>query len=139
MSIEKTTQSLTLGVHHVGLTVPDIKQTSTFFTQLLGYTVAAERPSYPAIFVSDGHTLITLWQANQDYTGFDRHKNVGLHHMAIRLNSIDALHTLHNKLINYPDVSIEFAPEPLGSTPLVHMMCNIPGGVRIEFIAQPEN
>ena len=35
----------------------------------------------------------------------------------------------------YPDVAIEFAPEPLNGGPTQHLMCNIPGGIRVEFIA----
>ena len=30
---------------------------------------------------------------------------------------------------------IGFAPEPLGDGPTQHMMCYIPGGIRMEFIA----
>ncbi len=30
---------------------------------------------------------------------------------------------------------MEFAPEPLGGGPAKHMMCAIPGGIRVEFIA----
>jgi hypothetical protein len=32
-------------------------------------------------------------------------------------------------------VKIEFAPEPLGGGPTRHMMCAIPGGIRLELIA----
>ena len=30
---------------------------------------------------------------------------------------------------------VEFAPEPLNDGPVRHMMCRIPGGLRVEFIA----
>ena len=46
-----------------------------------------------------------------------------------------ALDALHGKLAATQGVEIEFAPEPLGATPLKHMMCAIPGGIRVEFIA----
>jgi hypothetical protein len=32
-------------------------------------------------------------------------------------------------------VKFEFAPEPLLGGPTKHMMCAIPGGIRVEFIA----
>jgi hypothetical protein len=42
---------------------------------------------------------------------------------------------LHAELAARRDAAIEFAPEPLGDTPLRHMMCRGPGGIRLEFIA----
>ena len=46
-----------------------------------------------------------------------------------------ALGGLHDKLSTTDGVAVEFAPEPLGGGPTRHMMCAIPGGIRIEFIA----
>ena len=43
----------TLGVHHVGLAVSDVQASAQFFTQCLGWTVAREIPSYPAIFAKN--------------------------------------------------------------------------------------
>ncbi|MDD9903564.1 MAG: VOC family protein [Rhodospirillaceae bacterium] len=127
----------TEGVHHVGLTVPDLAKTAAFFTQTLGYDQVGERPDYPAIFVSDGTVMITLWQASDpaNAVAFDRKNVIGLHHMALKVASQDALDTLHDKLKNTDGVEIEFAPEPLRDGPVRHMMTAIPGGVRIEFIA----
>lgn len=44
----------TPGVHHVGLTVPDLAAARRFFVEELGYQQRGERPDYPAAFVSDG-------------------------------------------------------------------------------------
>ena len=33
------------------------------------------------------------------------------------------------------DVTIEFAPEPLAGGPARHLMCRIPGNIRLELIA----
>ena len=52
---------LTRGVHHVGLTVPDLASARRFFVEALGYEQRGEAADYPAVFVSDGTTLITLW------------------------------------------------------------------------------
>lgn len=78
----------TRDVHHVGLTVPDLEAARRFFVDELGYAVRAEKPEYPAVFVSDGTTLITLWQAEdpEHAVPFDRRRNVGLHHLAIAVN-----------------------------------------------------
>ena len=42
---------------------------------------------------------------------------------------------LSDQLKDTTGVEIEFEPEPLGDMPLRHMMCNIPGGIRVEFLA----
>jgi len=34
-----------------------------------------------------------------------------------------------------PSVSVEFSPEPLQGGPTRHVMCEIPSGIRAEFIA----
>lgn len=55
-------EPLTLGVHHVGLAVPDLHLAQRFFVDVLGWSVVGGRPSYPAVFVSDGTTMLTLWR-----------------------------------------------------------------------------
>ena len=74
--------SITQGVHHAGLTVPDLGATRAFFVEGLGFEQVGEKPDYPAVFLSDGGTMITLWQVEQPETAtsFDRHNNIGLHH-----------------------------------------------------------
>jgi hypothetical protein len=44
---------------------------------------------------------------------------------------------LHDELASREDVDIEFAPESLGGSPVQHMMCRIPGNIRLEVIAPP--
>lgn len=127
---------VTLGVHHVGLSVSDLGKAVAFFTGVLGHAKVAERPDYPAAFVSDGKTLITLWQVeNPDACiAFDRRRNVGLHHMALRVADDAALDALHARLAA-AGIEVEFSPEPLKSVGVRHMMCRMPGGPRLEFIA----
>ena len=52
----------TCGVDHVGLSVRDLVSTRKFFCDCLGWRIVGERPDYPAVFVSDGHDVVTLWQ-----------------------------------------------------------------------------
>ena len=127
----------TRGAHHIGLTVPDLAKTRAFFLDTLGFTQVGEKPDYPAVFVSDGTTMITLWQAaNPDSTvPFDRKNVIGLHHLALQVENGDALAALHQALSAAEGVEIEFPPEPLGAGAARHMMCAIPGGIRMEFIA----
>jgi len=137
MSIDTPLEPVTEGIHHLGLSVLDITKTSAFFINVLGYKQVGEVADYPAIFVSDGSTMLTLWQleSTADVVGFDRKKNAGLHHFALKVKSHDALDQLHNTLQSLENVDIEFAPLPLGDSPMRHMMCIIPGGLRVEFIA----
>ena len=131
--------ALTQGAHHIGLTVPDLAKTHAFFLDTLGFSQVGEVPDYPAVFLTDGSTMITLWQAeNPDKAvAFDRKNVIGLHHFALKVGNADALEALHEKLKTVDGVQIEFAPEPLGGGPASHMMCAIPGGIRTEFIAVP--
>lgn len=131
--------AISQGVHHVGLTVPDLAATRAFFVDTLGFEVVGEKPDYPAAFVSDGAVMITLWQASDPASAapFDRRHAIGLHHLALRVADAAALDTAHRRLAALDDVTVEFAPENLGDGPLRHMMCEIPGGIRVEFIAAP--
>ena len=127
----------TRGVHPVGLTVPDLDRTRAFFLDTLGYEQVGEVPDYPAAFVSDGQVMVTLWQAEDPATAtpFDRRRNIGLHHLALQVEPGPALDTLHEELAARDDVEIEFAPESLGGGATRHLMCRIPGNIRLEIIA----
>ena len=130
-------KAVTRGAHHVGLTVPDLAKTRGFFIDTLGFDLVGEKPDYPAAFVSDGTVMITLWQAADPGSAvpFDRKNVIGLHHLALRVEDGGALDALHRTLGQTDGVEIEFAPEPLSGVPARHMMCAIPGGIRVEFIA----
>jgi len=131
------TTAKTLGAHHVGLTVPDIAAARQFFVEALGFEQVGEVPDYPAVFVSDGNVMITLWQAEDPSTAtpFDRRRNLGLHHLALRVSGEPALAALAAELDERDDTDIEFEPEALGTTSIRHMMCRIPGNIRLELIA----
>ncbi len=132
-----STTAITRGAHHIGLTVPDLAKTRAFFIDTLGFDQVGEVADYPAVFLSDGTTMITLWQAADPAKAvpFDRKNVIGLHHFALKVDGADALDALHGKLKAAEGVKVEFAPEPLGGGPTRHMMCAIPGGIRMEFIA----
>ena len=129
--------ALTQGAHHIGLTVPNINQTRDFFVNTLNFKQVGEKPNYPAVFVSDGTIMVTLWQSidPDNAKPFDRTNNIGLHHLALRLNTEVSLESLYERLVESGNVDIEFKPEQLGSGSTKHMMCIIPGGIRVEFIA----
>jgi catechol 2,3-dioxygenase-like lactoylglutathione lyase family enzyme len=130
-----TVTSLTLGIDHIGLTVRDLNQTRDFFLNCLGWKQVGEKPDYPAAFVSDGHVMLTLWEV-QNQAGraeFDRKANVGLHHLALRVGSEEALNEIFSRVSAWPGVKIDFAPEALGKGPKRHTMVYEPGGIRLEF------
>lgn len=127
---------LTGGVDHVGLSVKDLGVTMRFFCDCLGFRQIGGRPDYPAVFVSDGSVMLTLWQVrgSADAVAFDRRANVGLHHLALKAPSSGALAALHDRVAAWPGVTIDFPHEPLGAGPKIHFMAFEPGGIRIEFI-----
>ena len=131
------TSAKTRGAHHVGLTVPDIASARAFFIDALGFDQVGEVPDYPAVFLSDGTIMITLWQAEDPANAapFDRRTNIGLHHLALRVGDSSNLERLSAELRQRDDLDIEFSPEGLGDSGIQHMMCRIPGNIRLELIA----
>jgi len=128
---------ITQGAHHIGLTVPNLVETRSFFIDTLGFSQVGEVRGYPAVFLTDGTTMITLWQAENPATAvpFDRKNVIGLHHLALKVKVCETLVTLHHKLSRTDGVETEFAPESLDGGATQHMMYTIPGGIRMEFIA----
>ncbi len=127
------------GVDHLGLTVSDLDSSKTFFTQVLGFKLLGGDKSYPAYFLSNSNITITLWKVKNDekHVEFNRANNVGLHHLALSVKSIEKLAELYMHLKGKDNIKIEFAPEKLGKGPAQHMMIREPSGNRIEFIARP--
>ena len=130
---------LTVGVDHVGLAVTNLDNTRRFFCECLGWKVVGENQAYPAAFVSDGNGIVTLWQVEdpQICVPFDRRRNVGLHHLALKVVDRNALEALHTRVAAWPGTVIEFAPERSGTGPKVHCMVREPGGTRLEFACVP--
>ena len=127
--------ALTAGIDHVGLTVSDVELSRAFFVQCLGWRVVGGNPAYPAVFVSDGTSVLTLWQVDgtDGHQPFDRRKNIGLHHVALKVPSEEALHALFVRVAGWPGVEVEFPPEPVGKLGNMHGFVREPGGTRVEF------
>ncbi|MBY3592301.1 VOC family protein [Rhizobium bangladeshense] len=127
------------GLDHVGLTVPDLGRSLTFFTDCLGWEKIGERPDYPAAFVSDGTVKITLWQVadKNSSVNFNRRQNVGLHHLALKTRSEADFAQLFARVSAWPGTGVEFAPQISGAGPKMHFMIYEPGGCRIEFTFDP--
>ena len=128
-------KALTLGIHHVGLNVRNLNETVAFFVDHLGFEKVGERPAYPAVFVSDGTSVLTLWQAEDpsSVVAFDRKKNIGLHHIALTVTP-ENLDRLGEEIPKIAGCELEFGPEASGAGPARHMMIYIPGsGIRVEL------
>jgi catechol 2,3-dioxygenase-like lactoylglutathione lyase family enzyme len=130
----------TTGIDHVGLTVPDLDASVGFFVEALGWQQIGGDPTYPAVYVSDGHTKVTLWAAWSDSpVPADREKNIGLHHLAFRVGDRAALDEAYQAAVRFPGVTSEFAPRlnPPDVGPRSHCIVFEPGGNRIEFVHYP--
>ncbi len=126
----------TKGLNHLGLSVKNLKQSSAFFTDLLGWEMSGFDESYPRCAVTDGQLRLTLWQVESpdNVAEFARRKHLGLHHLALQIETEQQLNELYLAAKDFAGVEIEFAPELLAGGPRKHMMCAEPGGLRIEFI-----
>jgi catechol 2,3-dioxygenase-like lactoylglutathione lyase family enzyme len=125
---------ITKGTHHIGLTVSRLEESAAFFISMLDWKEVRRNEEYPAIYVSDGSIMVTLWATKEERSiPFNKNKNVGLHHLAFQVESEADLNRLYMKLVN-SGVQIEFTPELLGTGPAKHMMCYEPSGIRVEFI-----
>lgn len=127
---------LTRGVHHIGLTVPDLDQARGFFCDLLGFEEVGGGPDYPSMFVSDGAILLTLWRAADPVTAraFDRRTNIGLHHLSLAVADDAALQAAWEKVSAHPEVVIDAEPGPIrAGSATRHFLVFIPGGIRLEF------
>lgn len=138
-SNESSQKVMTSGLNHIGLTVKSLSASSNFFIDTLGWKKAGGYPDYPSIFVTDGKIFVTLWQTKhpEQVVEFNRKNNVGLHHLALTVDSEETLNVLHERFKLLPAVVIEFAPELNGKGPTMHMIIREPSGNRIEFAYTP--
>ena len=124
----------TRGVHHVGLTVSKLEESAAFFTSVLEWKEVRRDPDYPAIFVSDGTVMASLWQNLENpVVAFDRARNVGLQHLALLVDSEGGLLRLHERLLK-GGIAVQFSPQTLPGGKGKHLFCFEPRGIRLEFI-----
>lgn len=125
---------MTRGLHHIGLTVSKLEESAAFFTSILGWKEVKRDPEYPAVFVSDGGILVTLWKNREEpHVDFDRARNVGLQHAAFLVESEENLARIHERLLEHR-VELQFPPQTLPSGKGKHLFCFEPSGIRVEFI-----
>jgi catechol 2,3-dioxygenase-like lactoylglutathione lyase family enzyme len=110
---------LTIGIDHVGFAVKDLAHARRFFCECLGWRVVGENESYSASFVSDGNGIVTLWQVEdpKKCVPFDRRRNIGLHHLALKVVDRSALEASYARVVAWPGTVVAFAPERSGKGP----------------------
>jgi catechol 2,3-dioxygenase-like lactoylglutathione lyase family enzyme len=107
--------AITSGISHVGLAVSDLEGSYRFF-QAIGYTKMGESRDYPAYFLSSeggggGNSILTLWQVSSDGANpFDRKNNVGLHHLALKVLTEEALDEAYRVALKVEGTKSEFPP-----------------------------
>jgi glyoxylase I family protein len=91
------------GIHHIRLTVTNIERSREFYTELLGFQIAAEAPgshdpksdpSYPVLWggvvMARGNYLLGLRPVAEQGDSFDENR-VGLDHMSFNVESRAAM------------------------------------------------
>lgn len=77
--------------------------------------------------------MLTLWKTQtEEPVQFDRKNNVGLHHLALRVETKENLYQIL-EVLKANQIDIEFEPTLIREGPSMHMMCYEPSGIRIEF------
>lgn len=125
-----STSSLCSGISHIGLAVSDLEGSFAFF-EALGYVKVGGDESYPSYFISNEKNILTLWKTNDDSVGFDRKRNVGLHHLALQVDSEAKLVEAYETVLKIPGTKSEFGPKPFPFGK--HAMLYDPSGIRVEL------
>jgi catechol 2,3-dioxygenase-like lactoylglutathione lyase family enzyme len=115
--------NLTIGISHVGLSVSDLDASLKFF-EALGFKKVGGVESYPSLFLSDGSSLLTIWQTDEGATPFDR-----------RNKAFDAVSKVQGVRV---DGEGAFGPQALNGMPLTHAIVFEPSGNRIELTYHEE-
>ncbi len=122
--------ALTTGVNHVGLSVTDLEATKDFFVQILEFTVLKYVEGGHA-FVTDGTTMITLWQTAEQEANV---KTAGLHHLAFQVESVAILRQIEERM-KQKQIRLQF--DGIGvrgqEGGYIALFCYEPSGIRIEL------
>jgi len=86
-------------VGHLVLNVKDVELSTRFYTEILGFEIAVQRPDGSATFLTCGeqHHDLALFKAPEGAEAV-KPGAVGLNHFAVQVEDLDALKELHRKL-----------------------------------------
>ncbi|MGO0059815.1 VOC family protein [Brevibacillus fluminis] len=122
--------ALTKGVNHVGLSVTNLEASKRFFTDILEFELLKDVEGDHA-FVTDGTTMITLWQTAEQAATV---KTAGLHHLALQVESVAVLRQLEARM-KQNGIRLQF--DGIGvrgqEGGFLALFCYDPSGIRIEL------
>jgi glyoxylase I family protein len=123
------------GISHVSLTVKDLEAACGFWVDVLGFAVRIEQPGL-AILVHRGAAISLALVTHEDSTEdtFDE-RRVGLDHLALDVDGIDALRTWEAALETANVERSPIAESPFGW----HLNVRAPDNIAVELLAmKPE-
>jgi lactoylglutathione lyase len=122
--------AMTRGVNHVGLSVTDLAASKDFFVEILEFQILKYQEGQHA-FVTDGTTMITLWQTADQEANV---KTAGLHHLAFQVESVAVLRKIEER-IKQKNIRLQF--DGIGvrgqEGGFIALFCYEPSGIRIEL------
>ncbi|CAI8023356.1 Biphenyl-2,3-diol 1,2-dioxygenase 3 [Geodia barretti] len=84
-------------VGHLVINVTDVAASTKFYTEVLGFQIAVQRPTATFLTCGDIHHDLALFQAADDAAPM-RKGNVGLNHFAVQVDDFDSLRDLYHTL-----------------------------------------
>ena len=115
-------------VGHLVLNVRDVEASTRFYTEILGFEIAVERPNMTFLTCGKIHHDLALFKASEDSPSVSEGQ-VGLNHFAVQIDDLDALKEAYQRL-KENGVPVDNTIDH-GMTQSVYF--HDPDGIRIEF------
>lgn len=128
--------AVTKGVNHVGLSVIHLEESKTFFREILEFELLEFVPGHHA-FVTDGKTMVTLWQTAKNEASLE---TAGLHHLAFEVESARILREVEDKL-RRQNYRIQFDGMGVRGKEggFLSLFFYDPSGIRIELVSKEKD
>ena len=115
-------------VGHLVLNVRDVEASTRFYTEILGFEIAVQRPNMTFLTCGKIHHDLALFKASEDSPPVSEGQ-VGLNHFAVQVEDLDALKETYLRL-KEKGVPVDNTVDH-GMTQSVYF--HDPDGIRIEF------
>jgi len=115
-------------VGHLVLNVRDVEASTRFYTEILGFGIAVQRPNMTFLTCGKIHHDLALFKASEDSPPVSEGQ-VGLNHFAVQVEDLDALKETYQRL-KEKGVPVDNTVDH-GMTQSVYF--HDPDGIRIEF------
>ena len=115
-------------VGHLVLNVRDVEASTRFYTEILGFGIAVQRPNMTFLTCGKIHHDLALFKASEDSPPVSEGQ-VGLNHFAVQVEDLDALKETYLRL-KEKGVPVDNTVDH-GMTQSVYF--HDPDGIRIEF------